>query len=92
MKYAIAGLLKLKSISKQLSVVAATFRFDAGLIFEKLQHYFRKFSKTKTISVKQSNGWLSDDDQIHHHEFSNWFSNRCLPKQSSLGQNVNRYI
>jgi hypothetical protein len=34
------------------------FYFDVNLILEKLQHYFRKFSKIKSFSEKQSKGWL----------------------------------
>jgi hypothetical protein len=34
------------------------FYFDVNFILEKLQYYFRKFSKIKNFSKRQSKGWL----------------------------------
>jgi len=36
------------------------FYFDVNLLLEKLQYYFRKFSKIKSFSKRQSRGWLLD--------------------------------
>jgi len=58
MKYAIDRKIKVISISKQLSVATVLFYFDATLILEKLRPYFRKFSKIKSFSQRQSKGWL----------------------------------